>query len=114
MEIDVKKASGILRINSAYIINFIYDQVGMVPGIYSIGKEGIVNKLKRMINYKEDAIKITPLGPGVIGIEIHVILKKGVNFKTIATQVQDILIFSIKEKYGVEVNFVDVIIEGTE
>lgn len=114
MEINVKKASGILSVNSQNIRNFIYDLVCMVPGITPYNQTGLVNKVKRALRYFKDSISIIPLGPGVIGVEVHIILNKGVDFKTIATQLQDLIIFSVKEQYGIEVNFVDVIIEGTE
>lgn len=114
MEINVKKPSGTVNINANHVINYIYDQVITVPGVSSIGKRGFLSKIKNILHAYTDDIKLISLGVGSIGVEIHIILTLGVNFKTIASQIQERVMFSVEQKFGINVNFVDVIIEGTE
>lgn len=114
MEIKVKKQSGSVNINSKHIINYIAEKVSMVAGVKHVGNKNRLSFIKKLLKYNEDSIKIYPLGHGLIGVEVHVILNKGVNFTTISTQIQEIIMFKLKEKFGITVSFVDVVIEGTE
>ncbi len=114
MDINVKKTSGMISINVKHLKKFIYEQTILIPGIVSIKSKSLKAKIYNIFHIYDDCIKITNLGTGIIGVEIHVILSDGVNFKTIAKQIQEYIQFKVSEKYGIKVSYVDVIIEGTE
>lgn len=114
MEINVQKPSGIINVDAKQVINYIYDQVIMIPGVKRLEKKDFTSRIKHLFHMHNDVINLVALGNGVIGVEIHVLLSNGVNFKAIAHQIQERVSFSVEQKFGIKVNFVDVIIEGTE
>lgn len=114
MEIIVKKDNGYLKINEKYIIEDIKNSVELVPGVISIGKNSLIKEIKRKLNLRPDSIQIYPIVQNEIGIFVSVYIEKEMNFHRISEQIQDIIRYNLKEKYGIKVNFIDVFVEGTK
>ncbi len=113
MEIIVKKENGNIIINGLEIEIMVEEQLKMIPGIVAIGRQGIVQKVKGLFkNDYRKAVRVYPTKSGVVGIKCHVQVSADVNFATLSQVVQDTIKFSIQRHYGLEVEHVDILIEG--
>lgn len=113
MELIVKKANGNILINAREVEIMVEEQLKMIPGIVEVGQKGIIGRLKEFFRYEDNKpVSIYPVGECVIGITCHVQISSDVNFVALSKSVQDIVKFSVQKHYGLEVEHVDILIEG--
>lgn len=113
MKLVIKKSHGSVTVDINEIEILIQEQLQMVPGIYELADNGIINKMILMLNSKSyKSVNVYPLGVNKIGIECHIKVVDGINFKEIASEAQKIIKFSVEKKYGLNVDCIDIIIDG--
>lgn len=113
MEIMVKRETGNIIVNGYEIEIMIEEQLKMIPGIVSIGRQGLIEKIKGL--FRRDytkAIEVYPTKPGEIGVTCHVQVAGDVNFVALSEGVQETIKFSIQQHYGLKVKHIDILIEG--
>ncbi len=113
MIITINKAHGSVAVNVSEIEMLIKEQLKMVPGITSTADESFVDRVKLLLTEKgAKSVRVYPISRGVVGITCHVRLFEGANFANVSKEAQSIIKYSIEKKYELEVDHIDIIIEG--
>ncbi|MFV0246399.1 MAG: Asp23/Gls24 family envelope stress response protein [Mycoplasmatales bacterium] len=115
MKFTIKTNNEVIEVNPIELKTVIASQVEMVPGIYSLSSKSIMSKITDKLKHVIfPGIKINYLSANRVGISICVIVVEGVNLIHVTTSIQEIVKYTLKEKYGLKVKYVDVYIKGTK
>ncbi len=113
MIITINKQHGKIQVNATEIELLIKEQLKMVPGIISTGETGLLDRMRmftRPNGYKP--VRVYPISKQTVGVACHVKMFEGANFKLVAEEAQSIIKFSIEKKYELEVDHIDIVIDG--
>lgn len=113
MDIKVKRDSGYVRVNLLEVEQFVREQLLMVPGIQVVGSPSLMMRLKSLLKENiSKGVKVNLVKDSTVIIECQITIAHAMNFSQIATQAQHVIKYSIEKHYGLDVQDVDIFIEG--
>lgn len=113
MYIRVRNENGLFKVNTNELKQFAAESIKMVPGVEKLGHANFVEKIKSLRN-KDDfnSIKITILKRATINISCRIVVSSSTNFADVSRQIQRVLKYSIEKHYNINVDSIDVYVEG--
>ncbi len=115
MKIKIENENGNNYINSYEIDSFIKMQIQMIPGVANLVNKSIISPLINIISPESTrGVEVVYLQGNRIGISVYVVISKDMNFIRVTQAIQEIVKYSVSEKYGLKVKFVDVHVKGVK
>lgn len=109
--IVVEKKDGIIKYSFSEIALFIEEQIRMIPGIKSLGKNNIFSTIREKLGLTSRGINIHQFTKSKIMIEISVAIDGKVNYAQIENEINTLLKYSLQKKFGLEVSSIDIYVQ---
>ncbi|MGL4589811.1 MAG: Asp23/Gls24 family envelope stress response protein [Mycoplasmatales bacterium] len=115
MEIIIKGEEGNIIIDTKEVELFIAEQLKMIPGILRVSEKNVKSIIKGIFsNEHTKGIEVDFLQNEELGVKCYIVISAQVNFAQVTQSIQEIVRYSIRKKYGIKVNYIDVFVKGME